>query len=79
MLFTERGGSPAISELGVGGQDELGSGSERSQVPELLDIVFAGRAADIISNQKDIGLLEFHAAAVSKTGVAAFGFENIAS
>ena len=78
MLFAERGGSPALGDFSIGGQNELGSGRERSQVPELLDLVFAGRPADMIGDEKNVGLLKLDAAAVRETRVAAFGFQNVA-
>ena len=78
VLFPERGGSPAIAEFGIGRQNELGSGRERTEVPELLDLMFTRRPADVIGNQKNIRLLKLDPAAVPEPRVAAFGFENIA-
>ncbi len=78
MLFPKRGGSPAFGEFGVGWQDEVASGRERSEVPELLDLVFAGRTADMVGDEKNIRLLKLDASVVREARVAAFGFENVA-
>ena len=78
MFFTEGSGSPAFGEFCISGQNELASGRERTQVPELLDMVFAGRAADMIRDEKYARFLKLDATAVGETRVAAFGVQDVA-
>ena len=45
-------------------------------MPKLFDIVQPGRPADVIGDQKDVGLLKLDSPPVSESVIAAFGFQK---
>src|SRR6266567_8637602 len=46
-------------------------------MPELKNIMFAGRAVDFIGDQNDIRFLKLDAATVREAGIDALGFQQI--
>ncbi len=61
------------------GRISLDLAASDPEVPELLDLVFTRRTGDVIGDQENIWLLKLDSSPVREAGVAAFGFENIAS
>src|SRR5579862_6111438 len=77
MLFAERRGAPPFDAFRTVWEGHFTPHAGRTKMPQLLDIVFAVGARDIIDDDHQIRLLKFDPAAVCESAVAALGFQDV--